>query len=48
MAKNSVLNGSEQLFASKYMLELPSEDDLRIQQEKELHHLLAQKGKSQC
>ncbi|MGL5110616.1 MAG: PDDEXK nuclease domain-containing protein [Vibrio ordalii] len=43
VAKYSVLNGSEQLFASKYMLELPSEEELRQQLEKERQHLLAQK-----
>ncbi|HIF9456277.1 TPA: PDDEXK nuclease domain-containing protein [Photobacterium damselae] len=44
VAKYSVLNGSEQLFASKYMLELPSEEELRHQLEKERQHLLAQRG----
>ncbi|HIF9096020.1 TPA: PDDEXK nuclease domain-containing protein [Photobacterium damselae] len=44
VAKYSVLNGSEQLFASKYMLELPSEEELRQQLEKERQHLLAQRG----
>lgn len=42
VAKYSVLNDSEQLFASKYMLELPSEEELRHQLEKERQHLLAQ------
>lgn len=42
VAKYSVLNDSEQLFASKYMLELPSEEELRLQLEKERQHLLAQ------
>lgn len=45
VAKYSVLNDSEQLFASKYMMELPSEEELRIQLEKERQHLLAQQGK---
>ncbi|CAH8242368.1 putative nuclease YhcG [Vibrio aestuarianus] len=44
VAKYSVLNDSEQLFASKYMLELPSEEELRHQLEKERQHLLAQQG----
>ncbi|SHO57047.1 PDDEXK nuclease domain-containing protein [Vibrio quintilis] len=48
VAKYSVLNGSEQLFASKYMLELPSEEELRIQLEKERQHLSEQQGKPQC
>ena len=42
VAKYSVLNDSQQLFASKYMLELPSEEELRLQLEKERQHLLAQ------
>ncbi|PHM27983.1 conserved hypothetical protein [Xenorhabdus innexi] len=48
VAKYSVLNDSKQLFASKYMLELPSEEELRLQLEKERQHLLKQQGKSQC
>jgi len=35
VAKYSVLNESAQLFASKYMTELPSEEELRIELEKE-------------
>ncbi|MCR4619211.1 MAG: PDDEXK nuclease domain-containing protein [Paludibacteraceae bacterium] len=41
IAKYSVLNGSEQLFASKYKLYLPTEEELRreIEQQKELYML---------
>ena len=41
IAKYSILNGSEQLFASKYKLYLPTEDELRreIEQQKELYLL---------
>ncbi|MGO2418706.1 MAG: PDDEXK nuclease domain-containing protein [Vibrio casei] len=46
VAKYSVLNGSEHLFASKYMMELPSEEELRMQLEKERQHLLEQQGRS--
>ena len=35
VAKYSVLHGSRQLFASKYMLYLPSEDELRAELERE-------------
>ncbi|BDU40838.1 PDDEXK nuclease domain-containing protein [Vibrio nigripulchritudo] len=42
VAKYSVLNDSEHLFASKYMLELPTEEELRQQLEKERQHLLSQ------
>ena len=31
MARYSVLHGSEQLFASKYRLILPSEEELRLE-----------------
>ncbi|PKG40273.1 PDDEXK nuclease domain-containing protein [Psychromonas sp. Urea-02u-13] len=41
VAKYSVLNDSAQLFASKYMTELPSEEELSLQLEKERQHLLA-------
>lgn len=41
-AKYSVLNGSEQLFASRYMLVLPSEDELRDQIERERERLIEQ------
>lgn len=41
IAKYSILNGSEQLFATKYKLYLPTEDELRreIEQQKELYLL---------
>jgi len=35
VAKYSVLNDSKQLFASKYMTQLPSEEELRLELEKE-------------
>ena len=35
VARYSVLNESQQLFASKYMLYLPSEDELRVEIERE-------------
>jgi predicted nuclease of restriction endonuclease-like (RecB) superfamily len=41
-AKYSVLNGSEQLFASRYKLVLPSEDELRSELERERDILLEQ------
>lgn len=40
VAKYSVLNDSEQLFASKYMSTLPSEEQLRQQLDKQRHALL--------
>lgn len=43
VAKYSVLSDSKQLFASKYMLELPSEEELRLQVEKQRQQLLANK-----
>lgn len=48
VAKYSVLNDSRQLFASKYMMELPSEEDLRQLLEKERKHLLEQRGDPEC
>ena len=41
IAKYSILNGNEQLFASKYKLYLPTEEELRreIEQQKELYRL---------
>ena len=42
VAKYSVLNESAQLFASKYMTELPSEEELRIELEKERELLQSQ------
>jgi hypothetical protein len=35
VAKYSVLSESKQLFASKYLLELPSEEELRVELERE-------------
>lgn len=48
VAKYSVLNDNKQLFASKYMMELPSEEELRQQLDKERKHLLEQQGDSEC
>lgn len=45
VAKYSILNDSEQLFASKYMTELPTEEELRIQLEKDRRLILEQQGK---
>lgn len=42
VAKYSVLNDSQHLFASKYMTELPSEEELRIELERERQQLLGQ------
>ena len=42
MVRYSVLNGSEQLFASKYRLVLPSEDALRQELERDRQALEAQ------
>ena len=41
IARYSVLNGSDQLFATKYKLYLPSEEDLRaeIEEQKDLYFL---------
>ena len=41
IAKYSVLNGNEQLFASKYKLYLPTEEELRaeIEMQKEMFYL---------
>ena len=41
IAKYSVLNGNEQLFASKYKLYLPTEEELRaeIETQKEMFYL---------
>ncbi|MGI9281480.1 MAG: PDDEXK nuclease domain-containing protein [Endozoicomonas sp.] len=46
VAKYSVLNDSQQLFASKYKLELPSEEELRLQLEQQ-RQLLSQKTKEE-
>lgn len=45
VAKYSVLNESEHLFASKYITELPSEEELRLQLEKDRRLILEQQGK---
>jgi YhcG PDDEXK nuclease domain len=42
VARFSVLSGSEQLFASRYMLVLPSEEELRQELERERTALLEQ------
>ena len=42
IVRYSVLHGNEQLFASKYMLVLPSEDELRAELDRERAALLAQ------
>lgn len=39
IAKYSVLNGSQQLFASRYQLYLPTEEELRAELERERHFL---------
>jgi len=44
VARYSVLNGSEQLFASKYRLILPSEDELRLELERDREDIEAQKN----
>ncbi len=40
VVRYSVLQGNEQLFASKYKLVLPSEEELRAELERERHYLL--------
>ena len=47
IAKYSVLNGSEQLFATKYMTYMPSEEELRHEIEQQKRFLLEQHGKEQ-
>lgn len=42
IARYSVLKGSEQLFASKYKLYLPTEEELRVEIEREKLHLRLQ------
>lgn len=42
VAKYSVLNESKQLFASKYLTELPSEEELKRELERERNALLSQ------
>lgn len=45
IAKYSILNGSKQLFASKYLTYLPSEEELRSEIEFQKHLYLLQRGK---
>lgn len=42
VARYSVLNESQQLFASKYMLYLPSEEELRAEIERERQQIEAE------
>lgn len=44
IAKYSMLNGSKQLFASKYLTVLPSEEELRQEIEMQKHLFLLQKS----
>ena len=44
VARYSVLNGSEPLFASKYRLILPSEDELRLELQRDREDIEAQKN----
>lgn len=44
IAKYSMLNGSKQLFASKYLTFLPSEEELRQEIETQKHLYLLQRG----
>jgi hypothetical protein len=46
IAKYSVLKGSEQIFASKYMLYLPSTEQLTAEIEREKQYLLSKMGRS--
>lgn len=47
IARYSILHGNEQLFASKYKLYLPSEEELRaeIEIQKQLFYLQQEEGK---
>ena len=45
IAKYSVLNGSEQLFAAKYMAFMPTEEELRHEIEQQKRFFLEQHGK---
>ena len=45
IAKYSVLNGSEQLFAAKYMAFMPTEEELRHEIEQQKRFFLEQQGK---
>jgi len=44
VARYSVLKGSEQLFASKYRLVLPSEEELRLELQRDREEIEAQKN----
>ena len=44
IAKYSMLNGSKQLFASKYLTVLPSEEELRAEIEAQKQLFLLQRG----
>lgn len=44
LVRYSVLQGSEQLFASKYKLVLPSEEELRAELDRERARLAEQHG----
>lgn len=45
IATNSVLNENKQLFASRYKLYLPSEEELRLEMERERHIIQQQNPK---
>ena len=47
MAKYSVLNGSKQLFASKYMAYMPTEEELCREIEQQKRFFLEQHGKEE-
>lgn len=47
MAKYSVLNGSEQLFAAKYMAYMPTEEELKREIEQQKRFFLEQHGEEQ-
>ena len=49
IAKYSILNGNEQLFASKYKLYLPTEEELRaeIETQKEMFNLQVENKKNE-
>lgn len=47
MAKYSVLNGSDQLFAAKYMAYMPTEEELSREIEQQKRFFMEQHGKKQ-
>ena len=49
IAKHSILHGNEQLFASKYKLYLPTEEELRaeIETQKEMFNLQLENKKNE-